>query len=150
MRDDIREALERAVQSGVESTLNSIEIAVWLVFVLLLIFAISAYVRFEKRRFEKARKQSDWNYVVEKAFDRGEYRNALQTLETSRLLYPGSATILYWQGRCYFRLEEWEKAVEKFEQCLRQEPFYRQGIKEYMAFIEINGLVPGVEGHVEK
>lgn len=150
MRDDIREALEGMVQSGVESTLNSIEIAVWLIFGLLLIFAIVAYVRFEKRRSENASQQSDWGKVVERAYDRGDYRSALQTLETSQVVFPGSASILFWQARCHFRLEEWGKAAEKFEACLRQEPFYRQSAKDYMAFIELNGLVPGVEGYLEK
>jgi tetratricopeptide (TPR) repeat protein len=150
MRDDIREALERMGQSGVESTLNSIEVAVWLIFGLLVIFAIGTYIRFEKRRSERASQQSDWSKAVERAFDRGDYRSALQTLETSQVMFPGSASILFWQARCHFRLEEWERAAEKFEACLRQEPFYRQSAKDYMAFIELNGLVPGVEGYLEK
>ena len=150
MRDEIGEALERAARVGVEDTLNSIEIAVWLIFGILLLFAVGAYIRFEKSRSENAKQRSGWSQIVERAFDRGDYRGALRTLETSRLTFPGSASILFWQGRCHFRLEEWDKAAEKFEECLRQEPFYRQSAKDYMAFIELNGLVPGVHGYLEK
>ena len=133
-----------------ESTLNSIELAVWLIFGLLLLFVLGAYIRFEKRRSDRANSQSDWSKVVERAYDRGEYRNALQTLENLQLALPGSASVLFWQARCYFRLEEWGMAAEKFEECLRQEPFYRQSAKDYMAFIELNELVPGVAGYLEK
>ena len=150
MRDDVWEALQRLGQLGMESTLNSIELAVWLIFGLLLLFAIGAYIRFEKRRSKEANNQSDWSKVVERAYDRGEYRSALQTLENLQSIFPGSASVLFWQARCHFRLEEWGKAVEKFEECLRQEPFYRQSAKDYMAFIELNALVPGVEGYLEK
>ena len=55
----------------------------------------------------------------------------------------------YWQGRCHFRLEEWQKAADLFEECCRLEPPYRRSVRDYMAFIELNALVPGVEGYLE-
>lgn len=150
MREDIQRIFEEIGQSEVASTLDSIELAVWLIFGLLLLAAIAAYVRYEVGRQERAKQQPDWKSVVERAYDSGNYQRALQTLETKRLLFPGSALILFWQGRCHFRLEEWEKAAEKFEACVRLEPYYRESARDYMAFIELNELVPGVEGYLDK
>jgi tetratricopeptide (TPR) repeat protein len=131
-------------------TLRSIEIAVWLIFGLLLISQLLAYARARKRKAEEIKKASDWSVVVENAYDRGRYDEALQTLATTELLFPRSALVKFWQGRCHFQLEAWKKAAEKFQECCRLEPYYRKSVRDYMAFIELNELVPGIEGYLEK
>jgi tetratricopeptide (TPR) repeat protein len=131
-------------------TLRSIEIAVWLIFGLLLISQLLAYVQARQRKAEETKKASEWSVLVESAYDRGRYDDALQTLATTELLFPKSALVKFWQGRCHFQLEAWEKAAEKFQECCRLEPFYRTSVKDYMAFIELNELVPGIEGYLEK
>ena len=57
--------------------------------------------------------------------------------------------VRYWKGRCYFRKQAWESAAEMFEDCMRREPPYRRSVKDYMAFIELNELVPGVQGYLD-
>jgi tetratricopeptide (TPR) repeat protein len=131
-------------------TLHSIEIAVWLIFGLMLISQLLAYRQARKRKAEETTKGSDWSALVESAYDSGRYDDALQTLETTELLFPRSALVKFWQGRCHFQLEAWEKAATKFQECCRIEPPFRKSVKDYMAFIELNGLVPGVEGYLEK
>ena len=131
-------------------TLRSIEIAVWLIFGLVLISQVLAYAQKRKSKAEAAKKASDWGVIVESAYEHGRYDDALQTLATTELLLPRSALIKFWQGRCHFQLEAWAKAAEKFQECCRLEPYYRNSVKDYMAFIELNELVPGVEGYLEK
>jgi hypothetical protein len=131
-------------------TLRSIEIAVWLIFVLMLISRLLVFVHARKRKAEETRKGLDWSLLVESAYDSGRYDDALQTLATTELLFPRSALVKFWQGRCYFQLEAWEKAATKFQECCRLEPPYRESVKDYMAFIELNELVAGVEGYLEK
>jgi hypothetical protein len=131
-------------------TLRSIEIAVWLIFGLVLISQLLAYAQARKRKAEEAKKAPDWSALVESAYDRGHYDEALQTLATTELLFPRSALVKFWQGRCHFQLEAWGKAAEKFQECCRLEPYYRKSVRDYMAFIELNELVPGVEGYLEK
>ena len=142
----------RNLLSGMElsETLRSIEIAVWLIFGLMLISQFMAYVRARKRKAEETKKESDWSVLVESAYDGGRYDDALQTLATTELLFPRSALVKFWQGRCHFQLEAWEKAATKFQECCRLEPPYRKSVNDYMAFIELNELVPGVEGYLEK
>lgn len=134
---------------GVSETLKSIEIAVWLIFALLLIMQILAFLKDRKRRAAEERNASKWGAIVESAYERGHYQDALQTLATTELLFPESALVKFWQGRCHFRLEAWEKAAEKFQESCRMEPYYRKSVKDYMAFIELNELVPGVEGYLD-
>lgn len=86
-------------------TLQSIEIAAWLTFGLMLISQLLAYAQARKRKAEQAKKASDWSVLVESAYDSGRYDDALQTLATTELLFPRSALIKFWQGRCYFQLE---------------------------------------------
>lgn len=131
-------------------TLQSIEIAVWLIFALMLISQLLAYAQARKRKAEETKKASDWSQLVESAYDSGRYNDALQILATTDLLFPRSALVKFWQGRCHFQLEAWEKAVDKFQECCRLEPYFRKSVKDYMAFIELNQLVPGVEGYLEK
>nr|WP_298722104.1 tetratricopeptide repeat protein [uncultured Steroidobacter sp.] len=131
-------------------TLRSIEIAVWLIFALLLVSQLWACIQARKRKAESTKKGPDWAVLVESAYEGGRYDDALQTLATTELLFPRSALVKFWQGRCHFQLEEWEKAAEKFQECCRLEPPYRKSVKDYMAFIELNELVPGVEGYLEK
>jgi tetratricopeptide (TPR) repeat protein len=131
-------------------TLRSIEIGVWLIFALMLISQLLAYVRARKRKAEEANKAVEWAALVERAYERGQYDEALQTLATTELMFPRSAFVKFWQGRCHFQLEAWDKAAEKFRECARLEPYYRKSVKDYMAFIELNELVPGVEGYLEK
>ncbi len=131
-------------------TLRSIEIAVWLIFSLMLISQLLAYAQTRKRKAEEIKKASDWSVLVESAYARGRYDDALQTLATTELSFPRSALVKFWQGRCHFQLEAWEKAAEKFQECCRLEPYYRESVKDYMAFIELNKLVPGIEGYLER
>jgi hypothetical protein len=135
---------------GISQTLKSIEIAVWLIFGLLLVTKVLAFLKDRKREAEETRKASEWGAIVESAYERGRYEDALQTLATTELFFPDSALVKFWQGRCHFRLEAWEKAAEKFQESCRLEPYYRKSVKDYMAFIELNELVPGVEGYLDK
>ena len=83
----------------------------------------------------------------------GSYRREcvrVQTLATTELLFQQSALVKFWQGRCHFRLEARERAAEKFQESCRMEPYYRKSVKDYMAFIELNELVPGIEGYLDK
>ena len=120
-------------------TLRSIEIAVWLIFTLMLISQLLAYAQARKRKAEESKKELDWSLRVENAYDSGRYDDALQILATTELLFPRSALVKFWQGRCHFQLEAWEKAATKFQECCRIEPPYRKSVKDYMAFIELNG-----------
>lgn len=146
-----RESIAQTLIShiGVSETLKSIEIAVWLIFGLLLITQILAFLKDRKRKAAEEEKASEWGVIVESAYERGCYQDALQTLATTELLFPQSALVKFWQGRCHFRLEAWEKAAEKFQESCRLEPYYRKSVKDYMAFIELNELVPWVEGYLD-
>ena len=115
--------------------MERIEIAVWLIFGLLLVSNLVSYYRFKKSRSGKTGSDADWNKIVERYYEKGDYEEALQTLSTYELLLPRSASVKFWQGRCYFQLEAWEKAAKKFEECCCCEPFYRKSIRDYMAFM---------------
>ena len=128
--------------------LGRIENLLWLNAGLLAVIALLFYVRLRKDKFVNAPSKNDWKKEVEQAYDKADYETALDILETTKLLYPGSKLVEYWQGRCYFQMQDWEKAVDTFEDLLRREPIYRKAVKDYMAFIEINGLVSGVEGYL--
>lgn len=132
------------------ATLQSIEIAVWLIFALMLISQLSTYMQARKRKADEEEKELSWNLQVELAYDSGRYDEALQTLATTELLFPRSALVKFWQGRCHFQLEAWDKAAEKFQECCRLEPPYRKSVKDYMAFIELNELVPSVHGYLQR
>jgi len=136
-------------QQQVVRLLQSIEVAAWLIAGLLLVaVALLLFQALKRHRAKGA--QTDWNKIVEKAYEAGHYDKALQTLGSCELLFPRSASVRFWQGRCHFQQESWSKAVEKFEACCRLEPWYRKSVSDYMAFIELNGLVPGVTGYVKK
>lgn len=138
-------------QLGMSETLKSIEIAVWLIFGLMLISQIRIVLENRRKRDEEKNKAaSEWGAMVESAYERGNYQDALQTLATTELLLPHSALVKFWQGRCHFRLEAWEQAAQKFQESCRLEPYYRNSVKDYMAFIELNELVPGIEGYLDK
>jgi hypothetical protein len=147
-----RESIDQALMPhiGMSQTLKSIEIAVWLIFGLLLVTQVLAFLKHRQKRSEEKRKGTEWGAIVESAYERGRYDDALQTLATTELLFPESALVKFWQGRCHFRLEKWEKAVEKFNESCRLEPYYRKSVKDYMAFIELNELVSGIEGYLDK
>ncbi|MBB6092900.1 tetratricopeptide (TPR) repeat protein [Povalibacter uvarum] len=150
MERDPSFARELLLHAELSETLQTIEIVVWLIFALLLISRVLAYMDARKKQAEKENTGVEWGTQVERAYDRGRYQEALEILATSELVYPGSALIKFWQGRCHFRLEAWEKAAEKFQESCRLEPYYRKSVKDYMAFIELNELVPGVEGYLDK
>jgi hypothetical protein len=130
--------------------LQSIEVAAWLIVVLLVVVVVVLLLGVARRRRDKRAQEANWNEIVERAYETGQYEKALQTLATSELLLPRSASIKYWQGRCHFQQEAWDKAVERFEACCRLEPPYRRSVRDYMAFIELNELVPGVTGYLEQ
>ena len=150
MERDPSFARELLLHVDLSGTLQSIEIAVWLIFALLLASRVLAFADARKNEKNKAKGGLGWSSLVESAYDRGQYQEALEILGNSELFYPGSALIKFWQGRCHFRLEAWDKAVEKFQESCRLEPYYRKSVKDYMAFIELNELVPSVEGYLDK
>jgi tetratricopeptide (TPR) repeat protein len=127
--------------------LHSIEAGVWTIAVLLA-FVIALLLLAAMRRRRAKQRETNWGEIVEKAYDAGRYDEALQTLQTYELLLPRSALVKFWQGRCYFQREAWKEAVEKFEACCRLEPPYRRSVRDYMAFIELNRLVPGLTGYL--
>src|SRR6187551_1100921 len=99
--------------------LQSIEFAVWLNAGLLLIVVAVLLFGVVKRYRAKREQEPDWNEIVEKAYEAGQYERALQALATYELFSPRSASIKFWQGRCHFQQESWTKAAEKFEACVR-------------------------------
>ena len=135
---------------GESETLESIEFAVWLIAALLFIWVLIMVLRDNIFRRKGDEAEPNWHAVIEAEYDKGNYESALETLATQELVFTKAASITYWQGRCYFQMEDWAKAAEKFEECVRREPPYRSAVLEYMAFIELNELVPGVEGYVDK
>lgn len=101
------------------------------------------------RRRAGTAKEPDWGTLVEQAYEAEEYAKALQILATNELLRPRSALIKLWQGRCHFQQEAWGKAAEKLEACSRLDPAFRKYVKDYMALIELNDLVPGLKGYLD-
>lgn len=155
--------MRTTTESGIESAavklldyydqsqiLGRIESILWLITALLAVIVVLLLLRMKKESATQAAKADDWQEGVEKAYGKADYETALNILETARLLNPGLALVTYWQGRCYFQMQDWEKAVATFEELIRHEPVYRKSIKDYMAFIELNELVPGIEGYVDK
>ena len=130
--------------------LASIEMAVWLLVGLLILAIVLFYFRHGDRRPRGSGEQADWQKTVELAYEKGNYDAALQALATAQVFYPRSPLVRLWQGRCYFQQEAWAKAAEKFEECVRLEPWYRKSVRDWMAFIELNQLVPGVQGYLDK
>ncbi len=148
-REEATSVFEAMTLRGIAQSLDSIEIAVWLLVGLVLLSNVLIYARFRKQKTAKADPQADWQANVETAYDKGDYESALQTLATVEVLYPRSALVKFWQGRCHFQKEAWTRAAEKFEESLRPEPYYRRSVRDYMAFIELNELVPGVTGYLD-
>ena len=152
MPEDSRSNLETLVagllkHSEQTAILARIEGLLWLIAALLAAVTLLAFLNYRRARTAASAAGDDWQSEVETAYEKGDYDTALNVLETARLLYPASASIGYWQGRCYFQMKEWEKAASCFETLLRQEPIYRRSVKDYLAFIELNDLAPGVEGY---
>ena len=135
---------------GQAETLGRIENLLWLIAALLLAIVILLFLRLRRESTAKTGSESDWQEEVERAYNKADYKTALNILETASLLAPGSALVSYWRGRSYFQLEDWEKAASSFEELLRSEPIYRKSVRDYMAFIELNELVPGVQGYVDR
>ena len=123
-----------------------LELAIWLILILLLILTILRYIEFEKNRMIK---NKTWDKYVEEWYEQGKYDKVQNTLATQEALLPCSAAVKWWQGRCHFQQKKWAEAVEKFNECCLLEPFYREHVKDYMAFIELNELVKGVEGYIK-
>ena len=134
---------------GHAETLGRIENLLFLIAALLGAIAILLFLQLRRESDRDNRKAPDWQGEVERAYDKGDYETALDILETYSLQFPGSAVVSYWRGRCYFQAQDWEKAAATFEDLLRSEPNYRQSVKDYMAFIELNKLASGVDGYVD-
>ena len=130
--------------------LQSIELAAWSIVGLLLVAVAVLLFQAVQRRGAKHEPKSDWIETVEKPYEAGHYDKALQALATFELFSPRSAQVKFWQGRCHFQRESWAQAAEKFEACCRLEPPYRRSVRDYMGFIELNDLVPGVTGYLRK
>lgn len=142
------EAILRLLEAqGQAETLARIENLLLLIAVLLGAIVILLFLQLRRPSASNAREEADWQVEVEQAYNKADYETALNILETASLLSPGSAMVNYWRGRCYFQTKDWEKAASTFEALLRSEPIYRQSVKDYMAFIELNELVSGVEGY---
>ncbi len=144
MEESVRKLLEAGNQADI---LGRIENLLLLITTLLIAIAILSFLRLRKEANAASEQDADWQQEVEQAYHKADYETALDILETAALLFPGSALVRYWRGRCYFQMEDWEKAASTFEDLLRSEPVYRQSVRDYMAFIEVNELVPGVEGY---
>ena len=151
MNRDLSFARDLILNTELLHTLRSIETVLWLIFGLMLVSQFVTYIQARRRTAgEKKKGGLEWGAVVESAYESGRYNDALQTLATTEVLFPRSAIVKFWQGRCHFQLEAWEKAAEKFQECCRLEPPYRKSVRDYMAFIELNELVAGVEGYLKK
>ncbi len=149
MRDELATLLGDTVHLDLLRSVQTIEIAVWLIVFLLVFANIIAFLHFRNHKLLADRQSHDWQQKTELAYGQGDYKKALNILETAELVLPKSADVKFWQGRCYFQQEAWEQAAGKFEECLRLEPWYRKSVKDWMAFIELNELVPGVEGYLD-
>lgn len=68
--------------------LQSIDSAAWSIAVLLVI--VAALLLFGLLRSRAKQTEPNWNEVVEKAYEAGEYAKALQTLATCELQFPRS------------------------------------------------------------
>lgn len=132
--------------SDIESTLGRIEILLWLI-----LFLLGSLLVAFLRRTKSAREtpSTDTDDEFQSAFDKGDFDGALNVLDIRALAKPADPSILFWQGCCYFRLERWEEAVKKFEGSVLLDPPYRRHVRDYMEFIELNELVPGVSGYLE-
>ncbi|MFK8015452.1 MAG: tol-pal system YbgF family protein [Gammaproteobacteria bacterium] len=148
MSDDALATLLALTQSECARTLHSIQVGVWSLVGLAAMALVAWFWVSGKRRTEEADDQPDRLKQVENAYDKGKYETALETFGMLEVTYPKAVLIKFWQGRCYFRQDNWQSAASKFEECLRLEPYYRQSVRDYMAFIELNGLVQGVEGYL--
>lgn len=95
--DQRLETTRRALVDG--KLLESIEIAVWLIFVVLVFWWISA--AFQERKADQADKvEPNWNVVVEREYDTGNYQQALEALASHELILTHSASSTCWQRRC--------------------------------------------------
>ncbi len=112
-RPDLDAILHGYLQHDILETLESIEIAVWLIFIVLLFWSISVVFR-DKKNGDDVPDEPEWHVVVEQEYDKGNYKETLEALDTYQLIFAKSALITYWQGRWYFQMEEWAKAVEIF------------------------------------
>ena len=131
------------------ASLGRIEALLWIIAALLGVIALLLFLRFRAAARSDTTSDENWQSEVEQAYEKADYETALDILDTAALLFPGSALVEYWRGRCYFQREEWQSAASAFEALLRREPIYRRSVKDYLAFIELNELVPGVEGYVD-
>lgn len=130
--------------------LQNIQLGIWVIVILLLILvAIFIYAIDLHKTKALQTDDSDWSKIVENYYENGKSDEAIQTLKISEIQRPKNATIKWWFGRCYFQQEEWDLAAEKFEECLRLDPYFKKIVKDYMAFIELNNLVEGVSGYIE-
>lgn len=155
MPSEIESRLDNALPALIErynqvEILGKIENLLWLIAALLAVIAFLLYYRMRREASAKSQNSRGWQKNVERAYDKEDYKTALNILDTTHLLYPGSAWVPYWQGRCYFQMQEWEKAASTFEDLVRREPIFRKSIRDYMAFIELNELVDGVDGYLDK
>ncbi len=83
-------------------------------------------------------------------YDGGDYASLINKLDYYEKSNKNIALIKFWKGRCKFMQNEWRSAVTCFEECCIYDPIYRKKVNEYMAFIELNNLVVGVNGYIEK
>ena len=155
MTTDAKTRLDTAASNLLEhyeqaQILGQIESVLWIIAALLAVIAVQLFLVLRRNRAAHSEKEGDWQKEVEKAYNKADYNTALNILETTQLLNPGSALVTYWQARCHFQMQDWEKAVAAFEDVLQREPVYRKSVKDYMAFIELNELVPGVAGYLDK
>ena len=131
----------------IEATLGRIEVLLWLV---LLLLGSLLFVLLRRTVRKDGLSSSGSNDELQIAFDKGEFDVALNILEIRALEKPADPSILFWQGCCYFRLKRWDEAVKKFEEAVLIDPPYRRHVRDYMEFIELNELVPGVTGYLER
>jgi tetratricopeptide (TPR) repeat protein len=116
---------------------------------LLVIIGLMLYFHHSKNASLRINNKKNWLDEVEKLYNLGQFRHAIKKLKVSEMHFPKNASVKWWYGRCFFALEKWDLAAEKFEECLRLDPFFRKHVNDYMSFIEINNLVPNVKGYLK-
>jgi outer membrane protein assembly factor BamD (BamD/ComL family) len=130
-------------------TLQSLELGIWVTVILLLaILALMLYAISSGKKNTSNNVTSDWQQLVESNFNKGKCKEAIQTLKVLEIQFPKNAAIKWWYGRCCFLEEDWKMATQKFEECLRLDPYFRKSVNDYMSFIELNNLVVGVNGYL--
>jgi tetratricopeptide (TPR) repeat protein len=142
-------SIPSAEQTQLLESLGRIEVGIWIIAVLLLVIVVLMMeTLFRKQKDTSSEADSGWSKTIEKYYDEGKSAKAIDMLKVSEAVTPKNPSIKWWLGRFYFQQEEWSLSAQKFEECLRLDPYFRNSVKDYMSFIELNELVAGVSGYI--